>query len=587
MLAGHEEHVRLIETARGELPAELVVRGGTIANVYSGELHEGNIAVTAGRIAYIGEGERAVGPYTRIVDARGMIVSPGYIEAHFHPWVLYNPVSLVEGILPLGTTTVVADNLFFFMQMGKEGFAAMADALRELPLLYLWMARLTSQATFPGEEEMFALEKVEPLLRRDDVIGTAEITRWPALAAGEPALISGIRAAKAMGKIVDGHTGGASEARLQPVAAAGIDADHEAITRKEVLNRLRLGIWTMLRYSSLRPDLPELLRAVTEDGAGTHRLVMTTDGPAPEFVAEQGLVDGMLRVAVDNGVPPMQALQMVTINPATLFRIDGQVGGIGIGRRADLLLLPDLTSFRPQTVITHGRVVAENEKLRVPLPRLDWESYQSRPRFDPDLALADPTLYPIRASETEVPVMHLKSAVITERREARVGAQGGLVTLDGDLLHAALLDREGVWISRALVSGFAAGLEGLASTYNTTTHLLVLGRQPEAMARAAQRVRELDGGIVVIQGGEVVYELTLPIAGMMSDLPFSEVVLENRRLSRAVAQVGYEHHDILYTLLFLTCDFLPALRLTPLGLLDVKSSRALAPVEQLTRSDGR
>ncbi|MDF2701182.1 MAG: Adenine deaminase, partial [Rubrobacteraceae bacterium] len=392
MLPGPEEHARLIQTARGDLAAELFVRGGTVANVYSGELHEGNVAVTGGRIAYVGEGERAVGPETRVVDASGMVVSPGYVEAHFHPWVLYNPVSLVAGVLPLGTTTVVADNLFFYMQMGPERFAAMADDLRDLPLLYLWMVRLTSQARFPGEEEMFALEKVEPLLRREDVIGTAEVTRWPALAAGDRHLISGIRAAKALGKIVDGHTGGASESRLQPVAAAGIDADHEAITKKEVLNRLRLGIWTMLRYSSLRPDLPELLRAVTEDSVSTHRLVMTTDGPAPEFVAEQGLVDGMLRLAVENGVPAMQALQMVTINPATLFRIDGQVGGIGIGRRADLLLLPDLESFRPETVITRGNVVAENGELSVPLPRLDWEEYGSRPRFDAGLELDDPAL---------------------------------------------------------------------------------------------------------------------------------------------------------------------------------------------------
>src|SRR5919199_1074578 len=351
MLAGHEEHVRLIETARGELPAELFVLGGTVANVYSGELHEANVAVTAGRIAYVGEGERAIGPDTQILDAKGVIVSPGYIEAHFHPWVLYNPVSLVEGILPLGTTTVVADNLFFFMQMGTERFAAMADDLKDLPLLYLWMARLTSQAKFPGEEEMFALENVEPLLRRDDVIGTAEITRWPALAAGDPALISGIRAAKSLGKIVDGHTGGASEARLQPVAAAGITP---------------------------------------------HPLVIPPAAPAPEFAAEHGLVDGMLRVAVENGVPPIQALQMVTINPATLFRIDGQVGGIGLGRRADLLLLPDLTSFRPETVITRGRVVAENGALSVPLPRLAWESYGSRPRFDSSIELAEPALYPLR-----------------------------------------------------------------------------------------------------------------------------------------------------------------------------------------------
>ncbi|HLL58207.1 MAG TPA: adenine deaminase C-terminal domain-containing protein [Rubrobacteraceae bacterium] len=586
MLVGPEEHAKLIETARGERPAELFVRGGTIANVYSGELHKGNVAVTGGRIAYVGEGERALGPDTQVIDARGLIVSPGYIEAHFHPWVLYNPISLVEGVLPLGTTTVLADNLFFFMQMGPGGLQAMMDDLKELPLSYLWMARLVSQAKFPGEEEMFALEKIEPLLRRDDVIGTAEVTRWPALAAGDPALIAGIRAAKALGKIVDGHTGGASEARLQPVAAAGVDADHEAITRTEVLNRLRLGIWTMLRNSSLRPDLPELLRAVTEDGVSTQRLIMTTDGPAPEFIAEHGLVDGMLRVAVENGVPPIQALQMVTINPATLFRIDGQVGGIGIGRQADLLLLPDLTSFRPETVITRGRMVAENGKLTASLPHLDWGRYGSRPGFDGGLELADPALYPLRTSvtEAEVPTIHLKSAVITKRRDVRARAEGGLVTLNGQsgMLYAALVDRAGGWISRTLVSGFAADLEGLASTYNTTTHLLVLGRRPEAMAQAAQRVREIGGGIVIVRGGAIFYELALPITGMMSGLRFSEVILQNQRLSWAVAAEGYEHHDILYTLLFLTCDFLPALRLTPLGLLDVKTSSILAPSERLT-----
>jgi adenine deaminase len=585
LLPDYDEHQRLIETARGDRPSDLLVRGGTIANVYSGELRQGDIAVTAGRVAYVGDGGRTVGPQTEIIDATGRIVAPGYVEAHFHPWVLYNPVSLVEGILPLGTTTVVADNLFFFMQMGPDGFAAMADDLRGLPLLYLWMVRLASQARFPGEEEMFALERVEPLLRRDDVIGTAEITRWPALSDGDSALISGIRAAKALGKIVDGHTGGASESRLQPVAAAGIDADHEAITKQEVLNRLRLGIWTMLRNSSLRPDLPELLRAVTEDGVSTQRLIMTTDGPAPEFVADNGLVDGMLRVAVESGVPPMQALQMVTINPATLFRIDGQVGGIGIGRRADLLLLEDLTYFRPQTVITGGRVAASDGELRGPLPDTRWDSYGSRPDFDAGLDLADPTLYTQRVagSGAELPVMHLRSAVISEHRTARVRAKNGTVVLDGGggTLHAALLDRAGTWISRALVSGFAPDLDGLASTYNTTTQLLVLGRDPRSMALAARRVGDLGGGIVVVKDKDVIFELALPITGMMAVLPFSEVVEHNRRLSKKVSLAGYEHHDILYTLLFLTCDFLPALRLTPLGLLDVKSSETLVARQPL------
>lgn len=180
--------------------------------------------------------------------------------------------------------------------------------------------------------------------------------------------------------------------------------------------------------------------------------------------------------------------------------------------------------------------------------------------------------------------MHLKTAVITERKDARVGVEGGLVTLDGQsgVLHAALVDREGPWISRALVSGFAKNLEGLASTYNTTTQLLVLGRRPRSMAKAAERVRQLRGGIVIVEGGEVLYELALPITGMMSGRPFADVVESNRRLSRTVAIAGYKHHDILYTLLFLTCDFLPVLRLTPLGLLDVKSSSTLIPSERLT-----
>lgn len=584
MRIGLDDRRRLLEVARGERPADLFVRGGTVANVYSGELlPESNVAISGGHIAYVGRGEQSVGSGTRILDATGKIVSPGYVEAHSHPWVLYNPVSLAEGVLPLGTTTIVADNLFFYMQMGPEGFMAMADDLCDLPLLYLWVARLTSQASFRGEAEMFALDRLQSLLERDDVVGTAEVTRWPALAAGDEGLLSGISAAHTLGKFADGHTGGASEARLAEAVVSGIDADHEAITAEEVLGRLRLGLWTMLRHSSLRPDLPELLRAVTEGGASTHRLVMTTDGPAPQHIAEQGFVDGLLRVAVENGVPPMQALQMATINPATLLRLDDSLGGIAPGRRADLLLLPDLVSFLPKVVVARGEVVAESGELLAPLPALDWDRYGSRPSFGGATDLGNPGLYTLRelASPDEPPIIHLRSAAITcARRDGR--SRMGRMDPENQprVLYAALVDRGGEWISRALVSGFARGLDGLASTYNTTTHMLVLGRLPEAMARAAGRVRELGGGIVIARGEEFIYELPLPIAGMMSELAFPEVVRGSRRLSRVVAEAGYEYHDILYTLLFLTCDFLPSLRLTPLGLLDVKARKPVVPSEE-------
>src|SRR3954470_20541870 len=199
MQIGTQERKRLLETARGERSADLFIRGGTIANVYSGELHEGNVAVTNGHIAYVGKSEHAVGNETVMVDASGMIVSPGYVEAHCHPWVLYNPVSLAEGVLPLGTTTVVADNLFFYMQMGPDGFGAMADDLRELPLTYLWVVRLASQSEFPGEDALFPPDELRNLLKRHDVVGSAEVPRWPSLAAGDYRLLRGISAAEAEG----------------------------------------------------------------------------------------------------------------------------------------------------------------------------------------------------------------------------------------------------------------------------------------------------------------------------------------------------------------------------------------------------
>ncbi|BBL79229.1 putative adenine deaminase YerA [Rubrobacter xylanophilus] len=583
MRVGSEEHRRLLAVARGEEPPDLLVRGGTVANVYSGELLRADVAVSGGAIAYVGQSPPAPGPDTHVVEAGDAIVAPGYIEAHTHPWVLYDPVSLAGVAATLGTTTVVADTLFFHLQMGPERLAWMLDDLRGLPVNYLWVARLISQSEFPGERRLFSPEAAADLLAREDVIGTAEITRWPALAAGDGHLLEGIARARQANKVSDGHTGGASEARLPALVAAGITADHEAISAGEALSRLRLGLWTMLRHSSLRPDLPELLRAVTEEGVSTRRLILTTDGSSPEHIAEHGLVDGLLRTAVEGGVDPIQALRMVTLNPATWMRRDHELGGLAPGRRADILLLPDLSSFRPETVICGGRIVAEGGDLLVPLPSPDWEGYGARPRFDPSLPLEDPRLYPPRSTDPrgKIPVVELVSAVITRLREESLPEAEGLVRLrgaPGELLYAALVDREGRGVSRALLSNFAGErLEGLASTYNTTTQLLVVGRDPRAMGRAAARVRQMGGGIAIVADGRVVFELPLPVCGMMSPGSFAEVVSHNRRLSGELRSRGYPFHDILYTLLFLTCDFLPAVRLTPRGLLEVKSGRVLAP----------
>jgi adenine deaminase len=571
----------LIEVSQGKRPAELFIRNGTVINVYSGEYLPANVAVYRDRIAYVGHSEQAIGADTVVIEAEGKYVSPGFIETHAHPWVLYNPLSHTVKTLSLGTTTVVNDNLFFYLHMGAHGFKRMVEELREVPGNNLWVVRLVSQADYIGEREWFLPEDVRMLLDMEEVIGTAEVTRWPLLYQGDAFLIETIEYAKRLGKFSDGHTAGCSYEKLNSIVAAGISACHEAITAQEALERLRLGMWTNLRNSSLRPDLEELVQAILKGKVSTQRLLMTTDGPHPAFIEEEGFVNGLVRKAVQLGVPAIQAIQMVTVNAATFLRLDEVIGGIAPARRADILILPDLERFVPETVISGGDIVWSDGRFQASLPKMDWKQYMVRQPFGfAKSVLENPDLYrfPHSDAETPVPVIGFRSTVITKNNETLMPAKDGFADisyLEG-MLNIALIDRHGKWKTNGLIEGFAKKLDGMASTYNTPTELLVIGKDPNAMSLAAQRVHEIGGGIVVVEDGRAILEIPLPIAGMMTDDPsFSKAVEYQNRLLSVLQDRGYPFHDILYTLLFLTCDFLPGLRVVPLGLYDVKNNEIL------------
>jgi adenine deaminase len=595
------DRTRLIEVARGERSADLWIVGGKVVNVYSGEILDANVAICGDRIAYVGPRAPKGREATQAIDASGQYVVPGLIEPHSHPWVVYNPVSLTEVVLPLGTTTMVHDNLFFFLRLGADGFRRMLNDLRGLPGLHLWLARVVSQAEYEGEREAFRAETVQALLEWPEVAGTAEITRWPILYEGDGWALDTIEAARRLGKVSDGHTSGASYERLNAVVAAGISACHEAITAGEVLDRLRLGLWTVLRDSSLRPDLAELIRAITEYGVDTRRICMTVDGPNPVFIADHGFVDGLVRRAIAAGVSPVQAIQLATINPATCLGLDDAIGGIAPGRRADVLLVEDFAEFRPRLVISAGRVVARDGNLCVPLPNVDWLQYQTEPLLQVSpLQLQDPALYTLRASDVvatagmvrsvPVPVVRFRSAVITERVDRELRVRDGVVSLDDspDVTYAALVDSSGQWVTRALLENFVPAVDGMATTYNTTTHLLTVGRRPQSMARAAMCVREMRGGVALVQGDTVTYAAALPFTGMMTtDNRFETALAIARDVGEAVRAAGYPFHDILYSLLFLTCDFLPGPRITPRGVVDVKTRRVLIPPQRLVTHQPR
>jgi adenine deaminase len=328
-------------------------------------------------------------------------------------------------------------------------------------------------------------------------------------------------------------------------------------------------MWTMLRQSSLRPDLATILRDLGDVIATSRRLMLTTDGATPSFYAEHGMIGGALRVATECGVDPMRALQMATIDPATYLGLDEELGGLAPGRRATLLILPEPGEWKPELVLVNGRVVAHEGRLTVPLPPLPWQELEGYPLAEP-AAFADPAIY----EPLDGPVMRYESAVINR-------AGDPVSELGPGQVRAALVARDGSWVTNGVIEGLIEA-DGFATTATTSLELLVLGRYPAAMARAAARVAQLGGGFAFDRG----WSAPLELDGLMAAGGFGRALLVERELGRQMTAHGYPFHDPLYSLLFASGDFLPEIRLTPRGLVEVKSGAVLAPARALVGSPG-
>lgn len=558
----------LTAVARGEAPADLYVRGGTLLNVYTGELYPANVAVKGERIAYVGRREDMVRPRTRVLDAGGRVLVPGYIDPHVHPANLTTPSALARHVLPLGTTTVVADTLQFWELGGLRGVRAVAAAMTRSPLKFYWMIRVHGQSRTADEPRRFPLGDIAQALAQPWAVGVGEVTRWPDVHDGAPALLARLHLAWRRRQRVEGHTAGAAAEKIAALAAGGFTSDHEPITAAEVLERARHGIAVMLRESSLRPDLMGLLETLKAAPGLASRLMLTADGSMPAFVRDHGFVDNLIRIALERGVPPVDAYRMATLNPAVYFGRDGDIGGIAPGRYADICVLSDLSQPRPETVVARGAVAATGGRLHARVPEPPWDrvfaSRAARLAVGWRARAEDFTL----PARRRYPVMRLVSAVITRLEERPLA--------EGDLL-AALVDRRGRWTAPGVVAGFGGGVDGLAATTTTDFNILVLGRSPDSMARAVNRLLALRGGIVLVDGERVAVEVPLPLGGLMSREPLAAVAGAEDALRAALAARGHAFHDPVFTLLFMAADFLPAVRLTPRGVWDVKRSRVLMP----------
>lgn len=563
-----QEQIKMLD---GDLAPTLVFQHATYLHGIYKEWRTGNIWIANDRIIYVGDAMPALLEGTEVVDATDYKLVPGYIEPHAHPFQLYNPVTFAEYAAQGGTTTFLSDNLKFFLGLSPAQAFDMLDAMKSMPVSFYWWSRFDSQTILSNEQELFTAETIAPWLERSDVWMGGELTSWPRLLAGDLTMFDMVTAAKAKGLKIEGHFPGASERTLAKMRLLGTDGDHEAMTIEEVENRLQQGYGVTLRYSSIRQDLPSLLRGIVDKG---HRVLdhvmMTTDGSTPSFHRE-GVMDKCIQVALDSGVSPIDAYQMASYNIARYYDKSDIHGLIAPGRYATLNLLSDENNPVPTDVLSKGIWLKRHGQRATTFPTMDWSPIAP-------LAMA------FQLTEDDFAVEHpvgieMVNDVITKP----YGIQSDRLAtgeLDEDESYLMLLDRQGKWRVTTYIKGFATSVQGFATSYSNTGDIILVGKNKADMRTAFEELKQMGGGMVLAEQESILARIPLTIGGVLSNESFEVLMEKEIALKQAFAKRGYQHGDAVYTFLFLQSTHLPYIRITPLGLYDVMKKQILVPVKE-------
>ncbi|HJF31305.1 MAG TPA: amidohydrolase family protein [Sporosarcina psychrophila] len=529
----------------------------------------GNIWIAGDRIVYAGKEMPGLTEGAEIVDAVEKKIVPGYIEPHVHPFQLYNPRTFADYAARLGTTTFISDNLILFMSLTNETSFGLLDELNKLPFSFYWWARFDSQTILQNEAELFNLESIKQWIARPEVLVGGELTGWPRLMNGEPDMLASVSAAKIGGKKIEGHFPGASERTLARMRLLGADGDHESMTVEEVEARLLHGYEVTLRYSSIRPDLPHLLKDIVDKELNVFdHLMMTTDGSTPSFHLD-GVMDKCIRAAIEAGVPPIDAYQMASYNVARYYDMSDLHGIIATGRYATLNFLENEYNPVPTDVLSKGRWLKREKESTESFPPMDWSPID---KFAPDFDLDESDF----RFEHSIGIEMLND-VITKPYNVTIDINGDKLAGNLDENYLMLLDRNGKWRVNTVIKGFSTGIQGFASSYSNTGDIILIGKDKKEMHNAFKEIKRIGGGMVLAEHGKIVTTLPLPIGGGLSEEPVQKLIAQELELKKALADRGYTKGDAVYTLLFLQSTHLPYIRITQMGLYDVMKKEVIIP----------
>ncbi|WP_415184790.1 adenine deaminase [Phaeovulum sp.] len=575
---------QLIAVAMGRVPADLVIRGGQWVNVHTREVLPGHdVAVVAGRFAYIGpDAGHCIGPDTKVIEAEGRYMIPGLVDGHMHiESGMLTPAEFAAAVIPHGTTTMFTDPHEIANVLGLSGVRMMHDEAALQPVnIFTQMPSCAPSA--PGLETTgfeISAEDVAEAMGWPGIIGLGEMMNFPGVVAGDAKMLAEMAATMRAGKTVGGHYASPDLGhRFAAYVAGGAADDHEGTCETDAIARVRQGMRSMMRLGSAWYDVETQITAVTERGLDPRSFILCTDDCHSGTLVNEGHMNRVLRHAIACGCDPLIALQMCTINTATHFGLERELGSITPGRRADMILTSDLRTLPIEQVIARGVTVAKDGVLKVPCPHYDWPAAARQTVNLGKRLTADD--FAIRApgganTVTARVIGVVENQAPTKALTAELGVAEGLVSADPaiDIAQIALVERHrGTGgVVNGFVSGFGyQGRMAMGSTVaHDSHHMIVVGTDREMMAAAANRLGEMGGGITVWKDGAEIAAVPLPIAGLMSDAPAAKVAAAAQRMVAAMAECGCSLNNAYMQHSLLALVVIPEIRISDLGLVDV------------------
>ncbi|MEM9293614.1 MAG: adenine deaminase [Acidobacteriota bacterium] len=552
----------LIRYARGEEPSDLLLTNARVVDVLGGEIIETDVAIVRSYIVGLGSYEAK-----ETIDLQGSYLAPGFIDAHVHiESSLVTPAEFARAVVPRGTTAVVTDPHEIANVLGLDGIRFMFESAKHGPLSMYVMASSCVPATHMGTSGAHLRSYDLESLKSDPwVLGLAEVMNFPGVVYGDDEVMAKLEAFRGM--VIDGHCPGLSGPELQAYVAAGVQSDHECTTVEEAREKLRLGLMIFIREATNAHNLKTLLPLVTP--ANQHRVCFCTDDRQPADLLDEGHIDHMVRVAIEEGMDPIMALRLATWNPASYFRLEDR-GAVTPGRRADLIVFDDLQEPRPRQVWRGGQRVAEDGQMV--LPRREVTPRPLRSTINVDWAAVDLRI-PAEGTHGRV-IGAIADQLVTDHRIEELRIEDGFAVADParDQLKIVVIERHrrSGGVGKGFVGGIGLQRGALASSVAHDHHnLIVIGADDESMLTAARAVAEAGGGMAVAEGTEVLATVPLPLAGLMSQ-ESAEVVRRQLDAALAVArELGAVLHDPFMAMSFLGLEVIPSLKLTDQGLVDV------------------